>query len=571
MKLLVLLLLLFSLSGVEAEEEHSIPLLAVVESEGENKQGVVAHLLLEVQPGTGQVFIGTSSFAAIDTQITTKQAKEIACEFLEQTCDVYDFFYTIQTNSQIVKGPSAGVATAILTIATIEKVEVKEGIAITGTILSGGIIGNVGGLPEKVKLAADNHKSKVLIPYGRLDETIEGNNITLREYGNQLGIEIIEVSVLSEAVAIMLDLPEEKVLAIEESARYKENIELIAQNLCRVAEENRGQQEADELLDKAKTFSDNTYAQASYCFNANVINTNEELNKKTSQELNELTEELKIIFDEFEQELKLPSRDDVAIYGVVKERIEQGKNGVTRAQQFLEEGELRAAAQTLALSKERVKSVMEWSRFLEKEQAVAQEILQPLCRKKTGELSELLQYVDVLSEGNNLDISGALRRVQEQERKGDYAACIYFATDEKAQANYVLTRLNSFGENRNNTVEAKLQRAEQVIATQDNFPIVAYTFLQYAEALYQDNDTESALLFAEQALAFATLNNEIQLLEEQEQKAYLNYFLVIVLSIALLILVVITTIQHIKIRKTRKHLMRKNPRRTQKRSQGLKR
>ena len=56
-------------------------------------------------------------------------------------------------------------------------------------------------------------------------------------------------------------------------------------------------------------------------------------------------------------------------------------------------------------------------------------------------------------------------------------------------------------------VQAKLNRSAQVIASQqrDIFPIMGYSYYQYATELLSANNTLSALIFAENSLALSDL------------------------------------------------------------------
>ena len=58
----------------------------------------------------------TFPLAKLDTQVSTRLAKEVACSYLDINCDSFDFFYTIRAQSPIIVGPSAGAAITILTI-----------------------------------------------------------------------------------------------------------------------------------------------------------------------------------------------------------------------------------------------------------------------------------------------------------------------------------------------------------------------------------------------------------------------------------------------------------------------
>src|SRR3989338_9861291 len=111
----VLLLLLFAatVSAVHQTPYH-LKLLAVQE-EGDKFSGSDADLYLELKEGTGRVFLDTYPLTKMDTQISTRFAKEIACYQYDLPCDYYDFIYTIKASSNIIGGPSAGAAISALT------------------------------------------------------------------------------------------------------------------------------------------------------------------------------------------------------------------------------------------------------------------------------------------------------------------------------------------------------------------------------------------------------------------------------------------------------------------------
>ena len=76
-------------------------LLAVTENPDGTLTGTTADLFLEIQPGQGRVFIESYPLTKIDTQISTRFAKDIACKYVDAGCSDYDFFYTIRSDSPI--------------------------------------------------------------------------------------------------------------------------------------------------------------------------------------------------------------------------------------------------------------------------------------------------------------------------------------------------------------------------------------------------------------------------------------------------------------------------------------
>ncbi len=181
-KVVFLLIFLFLIPVCYAGVGH-MPLLAVSQTK-DGYEGSPAHLYLEIKPGTGRVFIETYPLTKLDTQISTRFAREIACKYVNADCDNYDFFYTIRAESSIIGGPSAGSAISALTIAMLDNLNIDEHITITGTINSGGIVGPVGGLKEKIDAASEIEIKKVLIPAGtRFSKEKNNKTIDLVEYG----------------------------------------------------------------------------------------------------------------------------------------------------------------------------------------------------------------------------------------------------------------------------------------------------------------------------------------------------------------------------------------------------
>src|SRR3989338_2414827 len=144
MKKMLVVVLLFLLGSSLAlgisDEVYHLKLLAVQETPtGYN--GSDADLYLELKEGSGRVFLETSPLTKLDTQISTRFAKEIACSHFKLNCNQYDFIFTIKSDSNIIGGPSAGAAIAALTTIAVLDLDYDKDITLTGTINSGGTIG----------------------------------------------------------------------------------------------------------------------------------------------------------------------------------------------------------------------------------------------------------------------------------------------------------------------------------------------------------------------------------------------------------------------------------------------
>src|SRR3989338_979096 len=91
----IAVLILVSIA-VPAQEQFHTHLLAVEEKSDGQLKGSSADLYLELQPGSGRVFIDTFPLTKFDTQISTRFAKEVACDFIDNDCNDIDFIYTIK-------------------------------------------------------------------------------------------------------------------------------------------------------------------------------------------------------------------------------------------------------------------------------------------------------------------------------------------------------------------------------------------------------------------------------------------------------------------------------------------
>ncbi len=93
-KIIVLIIFLLVLPFVYSKE-YQIPLLAVKETQ-QGFKGSTANLFLEIKEGRGRTFLDTYPLTKLDTQMSTRFAKEIACSQTYFDSSNYDFIYTIK-------------------------------------------------------------------------------------------------------------------------------------------------------------------------------------------------------------------------------------------------------------------------------------------------------------------------------------------------------------------------------------------------------------------------------------------------------------------------------------------
>ena len=524
-----ILLCLALLSAVMAQPAMagygSITLLATSTS---SEKGVLAEVHLETRPGTGRIFIESSLISKIDTQISTKFANEIACDYLDsEKCEELDFFYTIDSTAKIIGGPSAGAAITALTISVLERFEINESVTITGTINSGGIIGNVGGITKKIDAAEEKGIKKVLIPRGSPDNATD--------YGAKKGIEVIEVFGIDEAVKEITGEqigPEKREINI--IPEYSEVMNKLAQDLCARSEELKKEayesyrdkeeeifkktiKEAKNLSDKSKEAlsKNNSYAAASFCFGSNIKHHHLILiaSDFSNQEIYEGIEQLEKKINETEiLKENATTISDFQTSGIVGNRLEDARAKLRNSIKLLEEGNITESLFQLAYGYERYETAVSWSKFFgftENEREISQEVIKTACETKAREAVEIVEYARVLMKQGNYK-NDEIARIENLSDSEEYAGCLYESMLLKSDTNFIL---NSFeGTEIEEIVGGKIEAAGVIISRQNQknlFPIVGYSYYEYAKTL-ENEDPISALKFAEYALEFSHLDHYLR-------------------------------------------------------------
>lgn len=536
MKKTILLIILLLVIPLAAAKQGHLKLLAVKEVNG-GYEGSPADLYLEIRPGSGRVFIEIFPLTKIDTQMSTRFAKQVACDYLDINCDNLDFIYKITAESVIIGGPSAGAAVSTLTIAMLKGIELDENITITGTINSGGLIGPIGGLKAKIDAAKKQNIKKVLIPMGERFSDEDFPNITnatnktdIFEYGKKLGIEIKEVSNLNSVIYEFTGERIEKEdyeLKIDpkymESMRklavdlHNRSIKLINSILLITNKKNDDLKKIEEtavnLTKQGKdAFKEKRYySSASYFFGANV-KFSYVLNMLKNLSIDNKGTRISIIKENIDELNKAISRKeiktitDLEAYVIVRERIIEAEEYLEKAEEHLNETDIN----DLVYAAERVYSAYLWYAFFDhrgKEFNMNKEILKKSCQDKLSEAEERYQYLD-LSISDIESIKKELDLAYEDFNNGDYELCLFKASKTKAEADSILNLVGIGEDQIDILIEEKLKIIKRNIAKQqkkDVFPVLGYSYYEYADSL-KDSDKYSALLYMEYALELSNLD-----------------------------------------------------------------
>ena len=528
-----------------ADETYHLKLLAVQDIDGV-LNGSDADIFLELKEGSGRVFLETTPVTKMDTQISTRFAKEIACKHFKLNCDKHDFIYTIRASSPIIGGPSAGAAISALTTIAVLDLNYDESVTITGTINSGGTIGPVGGVKEKLEAATSSGLKKVMIAKGSgiqkfLPIVNDSNNQTLNQSNNSLNLvnygkenlslEIIEVLNLDEVVfqltGVDLNGKNFEVVENQEYTRIMKDLQTV---LCQktdkiitesaqegIYQDNNISKVIKEKKESSLNASNNQnyYSSASFCFGANIALREYYYNKKkpnpriVERLFFDLAKKTDNLQNKVEKE-KIETISDLQTLMVVKERINDVRRQIgdyNHSNKNLDD-----SYRLLAYGEERLFSAISWMQFFSmegKKSIVDETNLQNSCFQKIAESEERYQYVNLFI--NPIHTIGIFQKIAEARKSAknkDYPLCLITAAQAKADANSILSSFGVDEENIGELISAKMKAVEQVIFENSEnkiFPILGYSYYRYADTL-KENEKYTSLLYLEYALEMSDLS-----------------------------------------------------------------
>lgn len=187
----------------------------VVPAVDENGNGIISTIEVLALPGNGSILADIDKiFFWVDTQQSIRQAKAVAEAVTGINLSRWDIVYRVSADADMVEGPSAGAALAIVTIAALQNKKLNSSVMITGTINEDGKIGPAGGIRQKAIAAKNAGASILLIAKGSMIEgwtkqmtcqRFDGKEYCELDYvpGNQSieGIEIREIGDIKEALS----------------------------------------------------------------------------------------------------------------------------------------------------------------------------------------------------------------------------------------------------------------------------------------------------------------------------------------------------------------------------------
>ncbi len=509
----IFLLFVIILASPVLAQKNTIKLLAVTDNQ---KQGTVVDLNLEVVDGSGRVFVETQPLSNLDTQISLRIAKTIACKTSEVYCLNKDFIYSIKSNSPAIAGPSAGAAIALVTLASLENQRLDKDTVMTGTINSGGVIGVVGGVKEKIQAAAHAGLKTVLIPKG------EANATDLIKLGNDLNVTVIEVDHIEKAYEIFTHSKRSST-AVVINPVYEAIMLELNKNICGRAAELNNQIEKYALTEDQETIKERGmnlskqseeladdekhYSSASRCFGANVQFREIliQVQNLTAIERNALIEETEYKINQIEQDsnsTEIKTLGDLEATMIVRERLDD-------AQKNIEDAKQNNATRDLAYGIERTYSAEAWRKFLGfPSKEIDASKLEESCALKIAEVQEMYNYVAIYLPGILEDSKEGIDIAKKYLTKKDYVSCIFRAAKAQAEIDTAFGTIYVEDSNIENLVLSKIAAAERAIGkqiSQDSFPILGYSYYEYANTL-KTTEKYNALLYAEYGIELSNLD-----------------------------------------------------------------
>jgi len=158
--------------GIELRDYDWIPIFGVYAVTRDmfsyELKGIMMKAYLKLSLGRNRIFIATTPKIGIELQASAEKALKAALKVCGSR-EIYDVYIVIKAERevQVVDGPSAGAAIAVMITALLKGDSIRKDVGLTGTIDENGNIGPVGGILEKAIVAAENGIRVFLVPKGQ--------------------------------------------------------------------------------------------------------------------------------------------------------------------------------------------------------------------------------------------------------------------------------------------------------------------------------------------------------------------------------------------------------------------
>jgi len=512
--LLLIAILISSTISANAQFVHAniVTIKAVAVKSGEIPEGVVINITVIVTPGTGKVFVSTLPYTEIDMQGSAQLAALTACDLLGLDFTKYDFFYEIKAEAPIVGGPSAGAVMTIATIAALKNLTLRDDVYMTGMIYPDGFIGPVGGIPYKLKAAAEAGAKIFLIPKGQrivyiqerevqkqgpfLIITTRTKPVDLVEYGKKLGVKVVEVSTIEEALWYYTGYIIEKPKLTINLSKYADLLKILAikmkkstLNFLKVVEKYTNVDEVKKIIkDGDKYFDEGYYYTATSKYFQAKIELRYLYYLNTIKDYDKLSRE----FDDIQAEIEMMKNylknldvgvESFQIIGAAEERVALAENYLYKAKTSKDK-----ALYYLAYSKERLESARLWLSLLnsiKEDIPINKEVLKKRAEFYLREAQSLIVYAHSIGGYPEL-INSAEEDLILARNLFDmdfYSGAAIMGIEAITKASLSIELIGVNNEMLNNKIQLVKESAESTLAEVEKIvtPILPIAYYEFAE------------------------------------------------------------------------------------------
>ena len=368
--------------------------------------GVVSNLTVTVEyPGSGNVYVSTMPLTQIDMQASARTAAIVASTLLGYNPLTLDFYVSMKSPAITIGGPSAGAAMTAAMVAALGGFQINHSVMLTGMINPDGTIGPVGGIKEKLEASAKVGAKVFLVPVGQtmvyeqkieykkigpfVFQTVKKIPVNVVEYGNSLGVKVIEVSNIVDVVKYVLganiqyvNLSAEEPIASDAVRHalskqinyFKNEFDKIKQTLTNVPSSLANMvSEAEKLMSEAEELEKRglTYSAASKAFQAvytidyarlmlNYENTGNKALEEAYREANSTMESVR----SFLQNVKPEKLSDIGVLIASHYRLYLAQKFLKRAGKLYSQGNVEDALFDIVYAKWRAITAKLWANAL---------------------------------------------------------------------------------------------------------------------------------------------------------------------------------------------------------------
>lgn len=501
-------LLVFCVSVVLASDCSTV--LVGVKDVGDGFEGVLANLTVYVRPGSGNVWVDTMPLSKIETQVSARLAREVACELLGLNCSGSDFYYVIRSDYAMVGGPSAGAAMTVCTLAALLNKSVYPDVAITGTINPDGSVGSVGSVLDKAGVLKGYRLFLVpqdsFINDSGLGLSIVGVSDVLEAFKHFTGYEIVYGNVSVEDVV---------------NVDYFNAMKMMDEELLVIARMELSGNDSRVLLNDSESYYRNGsyYSSASYSVRSLIYSFYDKRKSYANDTLyvegliNNISGRINSSKREFLSNVKIDHLYDLESLAITMERFREAESLLDEARGFLFTG-LGDALFSACFAEARLVTAGTWSLLLDyfSDSKIVDfdlDSVRPLVIMRLESARNSIAYSQtVIDPALLINAESHLSEALSAYYDGDLFYALFEALKARTEANLMMELRGV--ENVSLRIDFKREsaiRAIENVMQRGYLPLSSLSFLEYSDTFR--NDPVQEIVFLAYSKEFASLSSSL--------------------------------------------------------------